>query len=93
MRLLSTVLFAALLIAGISAPQVSAATCPSQPKTEAALLDLERSWAKALQQHDAARMSQDNRRPDILGVEHVLDREGVGAVARDQLGDAFKDLE
>ena len=57
MTLLSTFLFAALLIAGISAPQVSAATCPSQPKTEAALLDLERSWAKALQQHDADTVS------------------------------------
>lgn len=31
-----------------------AANCPPQPKTEAALLDLERNWAHALSQHDAA---------------------------------------
>lgn len=31
-----------------------AATCPSQPKTEAALLDLEGNWAQALSQHDVA---------------------------------------
>ena len=43
-----------ILALGVSA---SAATCPAQPKTEAALLDLERSWAKALQQHDADTVS------------------------------------
>ena len=36
------------------APAASAASCPSgQPKTEAALLQLEQTWAKALESHDA----------------------------------------
>jgi hypothetical protein len=57
MKLFSIVLFPALFVAAISAPQLQAAPCPSQPKTEAALLDLERSWAKAIQQHDADTVS------------------------------------
>jgi ketosteroid isomerase-like protein len=47
-----------LLMLALSLPCASfAATCPSQPKTEAALLELERSWAQALQQHDADTIS------------------------------------
>lgn len=47
-----------LLFAALCWPSaLAAATCPSQPKTEAALLDLERSWAHALGQHDANTVS------------------------------------
>jgi ketosteroid isomerase-like protein len=46
------------LTLALSLPVASfAAACPSQPKTEAALLDLERFWAQALQKHDADTVS------------------------------------
>ena len=45
--------FAALLLSG--ALPMPGQTCPSgQPRTENALLQLEQSWAKALEQHDSA---------------------------------------
>jgi ketosteroid isomerase-like protein len=43
-----------LLLFTIIAPNAVLAACTAQPKTEAALLDLERTWAHALSQHDAA---------------------------------------
>jgi ketosteroid isomerase-like protein len=47
-----------LLFAVLCLPSaLTAATCPSQPKTEAALLELERAWAHALEQHDADTVS------------------------------------
>jgi len=47
-----------LLTLALALPCASfAAACPGQPKTEGALLDLERSWAQALQQHDADTVS------------------------------------
>lgn len=34
-------------------PVAMASPCPTRPKTEAALLEIEQTWAKALEQHDA----------------------------------------
>lgn len=45
-----SLIFVVLCISASSA----AATCPSHAKTVSALLDLERAWAHALEQHDAA---------------------------------------
>ena len=48
--------FAIFLAAGTIS--VAGSTCPaSQPKNESTLLQLEQSWAKALEQHDSATVS------------------------------------
>src|SRR5581483_12107618 len=49
-----TIVLRLFVIVMVAVPVALAASCPSgQPKTEAALLDIEQTWAKALQQHDA----------------------------------------
>ena len=45
-----------LLVLFLALPAL-AANCPNQPKTEAALLDLEHSWADALSRKDVAAVS------------------------------------
>ena len=44
------------------------------------------------EQYDAARMPENDCRGDVARVEHVLDREVIGMVARDQFRNTLVDL-